>query len=183
MKIKIYLFLFATILLSSCVDDSLDIDFPTGEVEGYKPVYSEITDPHTIIQEGVQPMRNPGKIVLAGTKLLVNEQYEGIHIIDNADPSAPKQIGFIRIPGNLELSIKGNHIFANNLEDLVSLEVAADGSVTVKDRKSNIFPEYTAADNLISTIPHGAYFECFDDSKGYVIRWEKTTINSPKCYK
>lgn len=183
MKHSFLIYLLGILLLNSCIDDQALVDFPTGPVEGYRPIYSESQNAQEIATEGVQPMRNVGKIILVGTTLLVNERSEGIHIIDNSNPAQPKQTGFIRISGNTELSKKGDYIYANNHEDLVTLQVSASGSVTVTDRKPNIFPELSAASGLISTIPTNSYFECIDSSKGIVIRWERTTINSPKCFK
>ena len=171
-------------LISGCDPTPVNIDFPEGEVEGYRPVYANNFDSYLVQKEGVRPMKNVGKIILAGTTLFVNELYEGIHVIDNSDPAHPKQTGFISILGNAELSKKGDYLYANNNEDLITLKMTTSGEIEVTDRKQNVFPEQDGNSTYLTTaIPSGNYFECPDDSKGKVIRWEKTTINSPKCYK
>lgn len=182
MKLKPYFyFLLLGLLLNSCIDDTVVVEFPEGAVEGYKPIYSEVSDPYVVKSEAVHPMENVGKIILVGTTLFVNERFEGIHIIDNANPAEPKQIGFIRISGNTELSKKGDYIYANNYEDLVTILVTNTGEATVTDRKSNVFPELNPSSGLINTIPFGSYFECVDQAKGTVLRWEKTSITNPQC--
>ena len=172
-----------SLLLAGCQENDFGSNLPEGEVTGYKPIYYDVLSSSDITTEGVQPMRNVGKIILVGTTLLVNERFRGIHIIDNSDPSQPKQTGFINIPGNLELSKKGDYIYANNLEDLVTIKVEANGSIQVTDRKVGVFPNATNDDDLTSTIPYSSYMECIDESKGRVIGWERTTIVNPQCYK
>ena len=58
-----------------------------------------------------EDLKQPGRIYFEDDYIYINEYYEGIHIIDNSDPSNPDKIGFIEIPGNLDLAIKGNILY------------------------------------------------------------------------
>ena len=66
-------------------------------------------------------LKRPGKIYVKDDVILINEQGKGIHIVHNADPSAPKNVGFVKIPGNIDVAVKGDVIFADNYMDLVTL--------------------------------------------------------------
>lgn len=183
MKLKITLFALCMSLLWGCQENDFGSNLPQGETLGYKPIYADELALGEIASTGVQPMENVGKIILVGTTLFVNERYKGIHVIDNSNPAQPKQTGFISIPGNLELSKKGDYLYANHLEDLVTIKLEANGDVSVTDRKAGIFPDNSIDNDLTSVIPFGSYIECVDASKGKVLGWERTTIVDPQCYK
>lgn len=75
----------------------------------------------------VQPPRSivhNGKILTAGPLLFVNERYQGIHVIDNSDPTWPKRLCFLTIPGTVDMSFKDGVLFADNTVDLLAIEVS-----------------------------------------------------------
>lgn len=74
--------------------------------------------------EAAQPLKRPGKIWFYQNYMLINEQREGIHVIDNADPAAPRNIGFLKIHGNVDMAVKGSTLYADNGPHLVVLDVA-----------------------------------------------------------
>jgi hypothetical protein len=176
--------LFFTCLLSlfclaGCwsVEDSISPpDFPEGEVQGYKPIYVPTTEVHDIKMMAPQNIKQAGKILLSGTTLLVSDKNRGIHIIDNTNPSNPIKKAFINIPGNKELSKRGDYLYVDNHTDLVTIKVVSFDSVAVLDRKTNIFQNEQFSN-------FSGYFECVDNSKGLLIAWERTTITNPKCYR
>ena len=61
-----------------------------------------------------QEIENPGKIYYKDQVIYLNEKYKGIHIIDNSNPESPKNIGFINLPGCIDIAIKNNSLFADN---------------------------------------------------------------------
>ncbi len=71
-----------------------------------------------------QPLEQSGKIYAYGDYIFVNEPYKGVHVIDNTDPAAPRKARFINIPGNVDISIKDNYLFADSLRDLVVLDIS-----------------------------------------------------------
>ena len=64
----------------------------------------------------------------------------GIHVIDNSNPAAPRNVAFIDMPGNLDLAVKGNFLYADLYTDLVTLDIANPLQVIVKTIKANAFP-------------------------------------------
>ena len=46
-------------------------------------------------------------MLVNGNLIFVSERYRGIHVIDNSDPESPQDIAFIRVPGNIDIAMKG----------------------------------------------------------------------------
>ncbi|MDD2346168.1 MAG: hypothetical protein PHY85_08485, partial [Bacteroidales bacterium] len=101
----------------------------------------------------------------------------GIHVINNSNPESPQNIKFISIPGNYDISIRNNILYADNAKDLVSIDITNLDSVSVKSRIQNVYNEVKQMYPDFAT----GYFECVDPSKGFVIGWTKTNLVNPKC--
>jgi len=56
---------------------------------------------------------NTGKTIIHNQYIFINEKKEGIHVLDNSSPSNPQNIGFIAIPGNVDLIIEGEYLIAD----------------------------------------------------------------------
>lgn len=93
-----------------------------------------------------QKLENPGKIYLKGSMIYVVEQYEGVHIINNYDRKDPYKLGFIHIPGCVDVAIKGNYMYADNAVDLIAIDLSAMPDIKVTSRTENVFPELVAPD-------------------------------------
>ncbi|MEO6132601.1 MAG: hypothetical protein ABIQ02_12185, partial [Saprospiraceae bacterium] len=90
-------FIVASILLAGCEQDRCT---RTEEYIAYQPVYKRIDEMRKPASFGApQPLTAPGKIFYYKGYLLINEMHKGIHVIDNANPSSPVNIGFIDVPG------------------------------------------------------------------------------------
>ncbi|HSN08681.1 MAG TPA: hypothetical protein VLS85_06570, partial [Hanamia sp.] len=63
---------------------------------------------------------------------------KGIHIIDNSNPTAPQNISFVKIPGNIDLAVKGNTLYADSYGDLVTLDVSNPLNVILKKYTENV---------------------------------------------
>src|SRR3546814_4511594 len=61
-----------------------------------------------------------GKIYVFGDYLFINEPQKGIHIIDNRNPSDPKNINFISVPGNVDMAVNSNILYADSYIDLLA---------------------------------------------------------------
>src|SRR5690606_17499553 len=73
----------------------------------------------------------------------INEPSEGIHVIDNRNPKAPKPVKFINIPGNHELAINGSTLFADSYMDLLSFEISDLNNIQLIGRKEDLFSAYS----------------------------------------
>src|SRR6187455_2311178 len=72
----------------------------------YSPIYKSLTDVRAGMKsEAPKPLQNTGKIYVFGNYIFLNEVNEGIHVIDNTNPAAPRNINFINIPGNVDIAV------------------------------------------------------------------------------
>jgi hypothetical protein len=88
-----------------------------------------------------QTMHHPGKIYLRGAYVFVNEKFEGIHVIDNTNPAQPRPVSFLRIPGNVDLAVRGNLLYADNGPDLVTLDISDPAHAQPTGRVRDAFRE------------------------------------------
>ena len=86
-----------------------------------------------------QDLENPGKIYVKDNYLFINEVKNGIHIIDNSNPSLPKTISFIQILGNVDISVKGNILYADSYTDFVALDITNPNAVKEVSRTKDVF--------------------------------------------
>jgi hypothetical protein len=84
-------------------------------------------------------LENPGKIYIFHDFLLINEPQKGIHIIDNTNPSSPRAISFIPIPGNVDLAVNANILYADNYADLLAFDITQIQNIRLKKRVEDVF--------------------------------------------
>lgn len=129
-----YLFLLM-LIFSACQDKTFETFMANAPV--YLS-YEELRKP--IEKTAVRDLINPGKIYFKDNYVFVNELMEGVHIFDVSDPSSPKNEGFIAIPGNVDISIKGNLLYADSYVDLVVVDLSNMNSISEKARIKDVFP-------------------------------------------
>ena len=128
----------AIIFFSGCVKDTCKHTF---SYTLYLPVYKTTAEVRANIKSNpAKEIQEPGKIVLLGNYIFLNEVDKGIHIIDNSNPSSPKNIAFIDIPGNEDIAVKGNTLYADLYTDLVTLDITDPLHVVVKKYNEGVFP-------------------------------------------
>jgi hypothetical protein len=91
-------------------------------------------------------LKVPGKIYIRGNYLFINEVNKGVHVFDNSNPSSPKAVSFINIPGNLDIAVSGHYLYADMFTDMLTVDINDPLHATLKDTSANVFPErnYTA---------------------------------------
>jgi hypothetical protein len=100
---------FFMLFMGSCSDNET-----TKSVIGFKPVYGGLEDIQKLITTTApQPLKSVGKIYTYGNLLLINEVGKGVHVYDNQDPSAPVNLKFIAIPGNVDVALKDGYLYAD----------------------------------------------------------------------
>jgi hypothetical protein len=137
----------------------------------YAPVYMERSEMENAVKiETAQPLSATGKIYIYGQYILVNERFKGIHIIDNSNPAAPRNIAFLHIDGCIDMAMKNNMLYADNAIDLITLKTSDNfGSVQVTERIRNIFPETESPDRYWSTYSVNQ----FRPKNGILVAWKK----------
>jgi hypothetical protein len=111
----------------------------------YQPVYSTTAQIKAAVGFKVaQPITEAGKIYFKDKTLFINEVGKGIHIINNADPSNPTPLGFLNIPGNYDLSILGNTLYADSFVDLVVFDISDLSAIKEVNRMEHLFNHYNS---------------------------------------
>ncbi len=132
-------------LLNSCKDTCST----TYSYFKYDPVYLS----HTEIKDGLEVMppaklKNPGKIYISGNYLFVNDVNSGVHIYDNSNPSSPQNLAFVKIPGNIDIAVKGGTLYADSYVDLVVLDISNPAMPIFQKRVESVFPQRQPARNV-----------------------------------
>jgi hypothetical protein len=159
-------FLFVACLLSGCMKDKI-----THTYQIRTPVYEVLSKFRQQIKSGsATNISTTGKIARAGNYIFLSEPYKGIHVIDNSNPAQPKNVSFINVPGNEDMAIVGNTLYADAYSDLVTFDITDPVNAVAKNFAANVFPDHSiyAANNY--TDP---------DSINVVIDWivKDTTVD------
>ena len=169
-SIKSFLIIFlAALLFQSCLKDKI-----TQTYSIFTPVYKSKSEVYANIKSNsAQQIQSPGKLFLYGNYIFLNEIDKGVHIIDNTNPSAPVVKAFIEIPGNLDIAVKGNTLYADLFTDLVVIDIT--NPLAARFEKFIPF--------VFSVRNYGNGFT--GDSTRIIINWIKkdTTVNVASYYK
>ena len=159
----VLLLLSAGLFMQSCFKDHC-----TQTYSYFVPVYKTTEEVRANIKSNApQKMERTGKLYIRGNYIFLNEIDKGIHIIDNAVPTEPKNVAFIDIPGNMDMAVKGNTLYADAYTDLITLDITDPLNARTTKIVENAFPfrQY-----------YGAFYP--DNSK-VIVDWIKrdTTVN------
>jgi hypothetical protein len=163
------------VVFSGCISEPEETT--QGKKEGYRPIYMPYEQMRQVMTTSPKPLEHTGKIYVRGSYVFVNEINKGIHVINNQNPSSPQIVSFIAVPGNVDIAMKGNVLYADNAVDLVALDITNPADVKLLKRIENAFPNQAYP-------PHtGVNFECADPARGVIVGWEKVQLENPKCYR
>jgi len=130
--------LILSFIFSSCVKDSCH---RTYTYSYYVPIYKTTAEVKVNIKSNTPTdIQNPGKIYILGNYIFLNEIDKGIHIIDNSNPTSPVKKAFINIPGNMDIAVKGNILYADLYTDLVTIDISNPLDAVVKKYNEGVFP-------------------------------------------
>ncbi len=138
MKTKYLLLVFAllSISLSSCNDQCTE----TRVSRDFTNKTLSLMELRTLVaSEAPRSLEKPGKMYVKGKYLFVNEIKKGIHIIDNSNSSSPKFVSFINIPGNGDIAVRDNVLYADSYSDLVALDITDPTKAKELNRVNNVF--------------------------------------------
>ena len=126
-----------TFFLQGCLKDKVTRTYTT-----LTPVYeSKEVVLANIKSNTSKTIESPGKIFIYGDYIFLNELDKGVHIIDNSNPSNPVVKAFINIPGNVDIAVKGNTLYADMYSDLVSIDITDPLHAKLLKNVANVFPE------------------------------------------
>jgi hypothetical protein len=118
----------------------------------YRPVYKTRAEVRAAIKSGpAELIHQPGKIFVRGNYIFLNDVNRGIHIIDYSTPASPRNIAFINIPGNVDIAVNGNFLYADQYTDLVTLDISNPLNISAVSFEDKVFPQqYSVPDtNLV----------------------------------
>ena len=88
---------------------------------------------------GEHALEKPGKIYFQDNFMYINEYQKGIHVVDLSDPANPAIKAFINIPGNVDLSIRNDVLYAESFVDLVLIDVSDPAQPVFIKRIEDLF--------------------------------------------
>lgn len=116
-----------------------------------------------------QPIEKQGKIVFYSDYLYISQPGKGIHVIDNRDPSNPKNIAFIELPGNADMHVRDGVLYADSHVDLVWFDINNPAEPVFKGRKEEVFPQALPPTENNFSID---YAKSMNREKGIVVGWK-----------
>lgn len=128
----------------------------------FEPIYTTTAEIRASV--GVvapQEIKEAGKIYIKDNWLFVNEVGKGIHVIDNSNPKAPVIKNFLNIPGNYDLAVKGNILYADSYIDLLAIDISDKSNIKIVKRLEGIFSVYNRMGSGI------------DPEKGIITSWKE----------
>jgi len=139
----------------------------------YEPVYTTFDELRSSVQTvPAEPISTQGKIFMKGNYIFINEPNEGVHVIDNTDPTNPQNISFIEVPGSFDIVVKENLLYSDSYIDLVIIDISDVSNAIEVGRVKDLFSHYNS---------YGFYA---DPSAGIVTDWvekEQVNVESNDC--
>ena len=145
MHVSLYALLFLTMLLAISVllEGCTDKCEVKSEYVYLEPVYTTVQELRESIElTAPEPIEAVGKIYVKDNFLFVNEPGQGIHIVNNSNPAQPVPLKFLKIPGNYDLAIKGNTLYADSHVDLIAFNISNITSIEETGRLEGVFKNY-----------------------------------------
>ncbi|WP_316800933.1 hypothetical protein [Pedobacter frigidisoli] len=92
--------------------------------------------------------KETGKIYIFNDYLFINEPAKGIHIYNNSNPANPVNIAFLQVPGNVDLAIQNNILYADSYVDLLAFDISNIGNIKQVKRVNDVFKQFYTDFNL-----------------------------------
>ena len=133
--VAILLFSMSSCLKDECTEQRMFVE--------YEAIYAQPEDFRVdVTTENSRSIETPGKFYFYNNFIFINELYEGVHVIDNSDPSNPQNVSFINIPGNLDIAIRGNTMYADSYVDLLTIDITDLQAPNITCRDEEVFQNY-----------------------------------------
>lgn len=175
MKLK-YFFLSLIFIGALSCDKNDDADYEFVQV-ATPQLMSKTAFRSSVDVTGPETIEEPGKIYVYQDYIFVGDVDSGIHIIDNSDPKSPKAIKFIEIPGNEDISVKDNFLYADSATDLVIFDISDINNVSIIERLEDVFNVYNYD---IPVEAEAVDYRKFDFDEDIIVGWTLTTERRKK---
>ncbi len=172
----------SVILLAGCTKTKTD-----KTIKGLKPIYGTVADLQSLVSSlPPRELKTIGKIYTFNGLLFVNELGEGVHIFDNSDPTKPTKLKFLSIPGNIDIAIRDQNLYADMGSGLATIDISNLDNLKITHFDTNHISQnlqQRPPSAMLERLGSGKiYFECTDASKGQIVAWTTATLTNPECY-
>ena len=128
------------LLFAACKKENTANTKATKTYTLYTPIYKPKADALASINANFsQAIVHAGKIYIKDNFIYLNDLNKGIHVFDNSNPSHPVQVAFLSIPGNLDIAIKGNILYADMYSDLLAIDITNPHQARITHTIENFF--------------------------------------------
>ena len=163
MKKLVLLLPVLVLILGSCEDKCSEVYSHSV----YTPVFASKDEVLKSSIEGASEINSPERLYFKDNYVFIVESGEGIHVINNTNPATPINESFIRIPGNHDVSIQDNYLYADNYTDLLVFDVSDIQNISEVNRVPFAF-EYVGTDFMIN----------HEDPSLVIVDYEETIVES-----
>ena len=138
--------LLIVLFLPSCLSDDVVRNYTF-----YRPVYKAAAEVKAEIRSS-QPiaLSHPGKIYFKNGYVFLNELYRGVQIIDIKNIKQPRIVSFVKIPGCVDIAVRGNILYADMYTDLVALDISNPLDIKTTHFIEGVFPDRISRNTLDS---------------------------------
>jgi hypothetical protein len=160
--------------LSSCLSDKCESTFTYVQMDPVSVDLQQLRQ--TPKMEPARPIKNPGKIYVYEGYLIINEYQQGLHLVDNRNPSAPINLAFIPIEGNVDMAVRNNILYADNWVDLVLFDIGVPEQPKFVGRVESAFPQFGTDQNGKLIVAYKAtditqeFPSCEENNNGFIPR-------------
>lgn len=137
MKKILFACLALLLLFAGCLRDEVVTKYTF-----YRPVYKTTEQARAEIKSySPVDIAHPGKIYYKDGYVYLNELQKGIHVIDIRNINQPTRVAFIKIPGCVDMAVRGNTLYADMYTDLIALDISNPADVKRSGIVEGAFPE------------------------------------------
>ncbi len=123
------------VVLLSCTNDTGNVEVQYLEATA---IYGDMEEVRaTPLNEGSRPIVNPGKIFIGEDFVLIGEEGEGIHVLNNKDRVNLISNAFLNIPGNKEFFVSGQYLYAESYYDMIKIDISNPYDAVLINRSKN----------------------------------------------
>lgn len=159
---------FLTFTFFSCENNDNEEDGEFAEFLVARPIVMSRADfANSVDIVDPLPIDESGKIYAYQNYIFVNDKYKGVHVIDNSNPASPQKIAFIKIAGNVDISIKDDFLYADSISDLVVLDISDVQNISIVNRLEGVL-----RDNVVWPAAEIFEWEDIDSSSEILVGWE-----------
>ena len=135
---KLLLSGFLAVLFISCEKE----DVPEDTIQVAIPVTMTIVDFRASVKitEPVE-IEQSGKIYTYMNYIFINDLNKGVLVVDNSNYNPVKK-NFLKIPGNTDIAIKDEILYANSGRDLVTFDISDIHNIKILERLEDVFEDY-----------------------------------------